>query len=355
MSALGPRETHVLTTIIENYIASAAPVGSRTVAKRSGLTLSPASMRNTMSDLTELGYLDQPHTSAGRIPTSKAFRLYVDVLLKSHTRGSSGQPLMVDAIDQHEPEIGAFLQRVSTFVSEYARQVSMLLAPDAAEARLRSLNFVPAGEGLVLAVLVLEGSIAKTRIVRVGEHYAHDELERFGNYINAHYGGLSLSGVRNRIRHELSGGGEQLEAMYKQALTLGCMALDRLDDERELFVNGTRNILGQAEFADLGRMRELMAALEERNRLLELLDRTILEDDVSVTFCPDTQCPDGHHDVLDGLRGCSVVSAPYGGGTQFGVISVIGPQRMDYRTVLPLVSGISRTLTAHFKNRFSGG
>lgn len=355
MSALGPRETHVLTTIIENYIASAAPVGSRTVAKRSGLALSPASMRNTMSDLTDMGYLEQPHTSAGRVPTPRAFRVYVDALLRHAGEGRGAHKGMLETLHRHDPEVGALLRRASELVSEHARQVSMVLAPGPAEARLRSLDFVPAGEGLVLAVLVLEGGMVRTRVVRAEARYASDELGRFGNYINAHYRGHTLSGVRNRIHRELSGGGEQLEAMCAKALTLGRLALDTLDEEREIYVNGTRNILDQAEFADLGRMRELMEALEERTRLLELLDRTILEDDVHVTFCPEDLKAEAESATHKGLRGCSMVSAPYGGETALGVIGVIGPVRMDYRTVVPLVGAMSRALTELLRERFTTG
>ncbi|AAS95293.1 heat-inducible transcriptional repressor HrcA [Nitratidesulfovibrio vulgaris] len=355
MSALGSRETHVLTTIIESYITSAAPVGSRTVSRRSGLALSPASMRNTMSDLTDMGFLEQPHTSAGRIPTPKAFRLYVDALLRQSARRDEAPLHMVEALHGHEPEVGALLRRASNLVSEHARQVSMVLAPGPAEARLRSLDFVPAGEGLVLAVLVLEGGMVRTRLVRDDTHFGSDELVRFGNYINAHYRGHTLSGIRNSIHHELSGGGAQLEAMCAQALALGSLALDSIDDDRELYVNGTRNILDQAEFAELGRMRELMDALEERSRLLELLDRTILEDDVHVTFYPDDVSGGAQRRAPDGLRGCSMVSAPYGGASPLGVIGVIGPVRMDYRKVLPLVGAVSRVLTQLLRERFATG
>lgn len=346
MNTLGPRETDVLTTIIENYIATSLPVGSRTVASASRLKLSPQSMRNTMAELTDQGYLEQPHTSAGRVPTPRAFRLYVDRLLRVYPLPATDQHAIHDALTCKSPEVGALLRRASAMLSGHARQVAMVVAPSADDARLRSLDFVPAAEGLVLAVLVLQGGLTRTRIVPMTERYDASELVRFGNYLNTHFRGLTLTEVRNRIQRELSGEEQRLEHMYRQALRLSGAALASMDDERELFVNGTANMAEHAEFADMSRMRELLDALEERTRLLELLDRTILQEDVTVTFCQDAH--------LDALRGCSVVSMPYGGDHRLGVISVIGPVRMDYSRVVPLMEYMARALTGIITDRFAG-
>lgn len=349
MATLGRRETQVLATIIESYIASALPVGSRAVAEQSGLHLSPASMRATMSDLTDLGYLEQPHTSAGRVPTQRAFRLYVDSLLCLHPLDRQERDAIVDEISRQELEISGILRRAATLLSDRARQLCMVVAPSEGEARWRSIEFASAAEGLVLAVLVLEGGIVRTRTVRVDERYGPDELVRFGNYLNEHFRGLSLSEARDRIGRELARAGTRLEELCVRALDLSRRAVAHMGDDRELIVNGTLNMLDHAEFTDVSRMRNLLAAIEERSRLLELLDRTLSERDVRITFCQDV--PDG---APDGLRGCSVVSAPYGGDTPRGVVSVVGPVRMDYARIVPVVQCVSRSLTELFRERFAG-
>ncbi|BFR47815.1 heat-inducible transcriptional repressor HrcA [Nitratidesulfovibrio sp. HK-II] len=348
MPTLGQRETQVLATIIESYIASASPVGSRAVAEHSGLRLSPASMRATMSDLTDLGYLEQPHTSAGRVPTARAFRLYVDSLLRPLPLGCAEREAIADELTRQELEISGILRRAANLLSGHARQLGMVVAPSEDEARWRSIEFAPAAEGLVLAVLMLEGGLVRTRTVRVDERYAQDELVRFGNYLNEHFRGLPLSEARDRIGRELARAGSRLEEMCMRALALSRRAVEHMGDDRELIVNGTLNMLEHAEFTDVSRMRDLLTAIEERSRLLELLDRTLSEKDVRITFCQDV--PEG---APDGLRGCSVVSAPYGGDTPRGVVSVVGPLRMDYAKIVPVVQCVSRSLTQLFRERFA--
>ncbi|GFM35915.1 heat-inducible transcriptional repressor HrcA [Desulfovibrio psychrotolerans] len=406
---LAKREADVLSTIIESYIETALPVGSRTVAGASRLRLSAASMRNTMADLTDKGYLEQPHTSAGRIPTAKAFRVYVDSLLRLRPISREEKGEILSRLTQQGLEISQMLQQASAMVSSLSHQVALVLAPGGNDVRWRRVDFALLADKLVLAVLVLDGGIVRNRVVPVEGHVTADELTSFANYLNCHYTGLTLSEARLRILNEMHNAEAHLEQLCSRALLLARLAFsDQQEEERQIFVDGTLTLLDKAEFTDSGRMRELLALLEERSRLLRLLDSTMRGTDVSVSIAPSLAenpgevdpdqtlfdetgasygkgrtgissrhlmagtAREGERHALPGrltayhaavrpkesgadreLVGLSVISAPYGGDTPLGVVSVIGPLRMDYGTVVPVVDCISKSLSTLLKDRFS--
>jgi heat-inducible transcription repressor HrcA len=261
---LNQRNIQILNTIIEEYIATAAPVGSKVVAQNSNLKLSPASMRNSMAELTELGFLEQPHTSAGRIPTSKAFRLYIDSLLYVRPLDEDAETAIMQSLACEEMEINSIFRRAAGLMAARCNQVSMLLAPERKSARWSGIGFTKSGRNRVLAVLALEGGMVETRLISTGSNFSVSELLRFSNYLNAHFKGMSLWAARQAILIELAGTEHDLEQIFKQALTLGVQAVDNVDTDRELFVDGTRTIFNQAEFADIDSVREMFAFLEEK-------------------------------------------------------------------------------------------
>lgn len=343
--ALAQREADVLSTIIESYISTALPVGSRTVANTSRLRLSAASMRNTMADLTDKGYLEQPHTSAGRIPTAKAFRLYVDTLLRVRPISREERTDIFGCLTRQGLEVGRMLQQASTVVSSLSQQVSLVLAPGGNDIRWRRIDFSLLADRLVLAVLVLDGGMVRNRVVQVEETVTDDDLTSFGNYLNCHYAGLSLTEARSRILRELRSTETHLEKLCARALGLARLAFtEETDEERQIFVDGKLTLLDKAEFTDSGRMHELLALLEERTKLLKLLDNTLRGADVSVSIAPE--------EAENDFSGLSVVTAPYGGDSPLGVVSVIGPLRMDYGTIVPVVDCISKSLSTLLKDRF---
>ena len=349
-SPLDARSATVLTTIIETYIASAMPVGSRTVAAHSALKLSPASMRNTMADLTDLGYLEQPHTSAGRIPTSKAFRLYIDRLLPLRPLPQAEKQKIFQNLVEEDLEISDMLRKAASLLASRCNQVSIMLAPERKTARWNSIGFTAVGRNKVLAVLMLEGGMLETSIVDTPTNYNSDELTRFGNYLNSHFRGVPLADARKAIGEELNQAEEHLEKVFRQALLLGVLAVQHVPGNRELFVEGTSAILDQVEFSDLSSAREMFAFLEERTRLLELLDSALgsnqpggdmTKTGVQVSFWEENALP-----------ACSMISASYGQSEAIGgVVSIIGPNRMDYAAVLPTIGYISQALTSILQSR----
>lgn len=341
-STLDFRCLKVLDTIIKEYIATALPVGSKVVAQSSELKLSAASMRNTMSELTELGYLEQPHTSAGRVPTNKAFRFYIDRLLDLKPLSSFEKLDILHALDQDDLDITGIFRRATSLISNRCHQVSMVLAPERKAARWNSIGFAPSGKGKVLAILVLGGGLVETRVIETPTAFSTDELTRFGNYLNSHFRGMTLNSARLAIIDELVYAEKHLEKMFCQALTLGVQAVQHVHETRELFVDGTKTILDQAEFSNISFAREMLAFLEERSKLLELLDATLDNGNVQVSFWEEN----------NSLPGCSMVSASYGASeAEGGVVSVIGPSRMNYSAVMPVVGYISSALTSILQGR----
>lgn len=339
------RGNAILHAIIEHYINTGEPVPSARIAKVSALGLSSASVRNAMVELTDSGYLEQPHISAGRVPTAKAFRLYVDTRLMPRPLPEERKSAIDRALAAGDAELSHILRRASGMVSSHCCQLGVVLAPNRDESRWRSIEFSPVSAGLVLAVLILDGGSVRTRLVEAGESYSQDELVRFGNYLNELLGGRPLAEARMQIQAELAEERAHLEAVCRRALTLSRAAVAVEDEDREIFVDGASQVAYQVEFADAARLRGLLSLLEEKSRLLDLLDRTMKSADISVSF---------HEDGEDGSP-WAVVSAPYvsaRGEGPTGVVSAVGPLRMDYAAVVPVVAHIADTVAAILRRRF---
>ncbi len=342
------RETAILAAVIERYISTGEPVPSGAVSGSARLGLSSASIRSAMALLTEKGYLEQPHISAGRVPTAKAFRLYVDTILRPRSLPESKKKALTAALGPDEGDISLLLRRAGGLVAGQCMQLGVVLAPRRDAFLWRSIEFSAAGTGLVLAVLILDGGLVRTRMVAVPREYGADELVRFSNYLNEHFRGLTLSNARARIVAELERAGEDLETLRRKALVLSRPAVELADEDRELFVEGAGQVSHSTRFADAKRLRELLTLLEERPRLLELLDRTMQSPDLSVSF----------YQSESDAAPWAVVSAPYAplrdGGRPAGVVSAVGLLHMDYAAVLPVVGHIAASLAGVLRHRLTG-
>jgi len=338
------RELEVLTAIVEDYVSNAQPVGSRTVSKTGRLRLSPASIRNTMSDLTDKGYLEQPHTSAGRVPTAKAFRLYLDHVMQVRPLPLPVKEMMSVSLGQAGLEIDDILRHASRLLSMVSKQACLVLAPRQSMARWRQIDFVLLRPGLVMAILVLQGGMVQKRLITAGTDISADDLVHFGNYLNHHFQNLTVAEVRSRILAEMAAAERELSHLAGRAVRLAAEAFGG-SDQAQVYLEGTFNMLSQPEFSDMGVMREVLSALEDRTRLLEVLDKTISEYRSVVVLGEEAQVSD--------LAGCGLVSSPYGGqGVPVGAVSVIGPIRMDYAEVVPLVDYTARLITTLLGKHF---
>lgn len=341
---LNERESCIIITIVEGYLADGKPVGSRTVSKKSGLSLSPASIRNIMADLTDKGLLSQPHTSAGRVPTAPALRYYLDATAGTAALPEDDVRLMISNLVEPGLSLSDMLREATTLLSTLSKQVGMVLAPDIDDVRFQHIEFVNVHARTVLAVIVLEGGMVQNRIIHLDNQVEKDELTAFANYVNHHFRGLTLCDVRDRVLRDLKIDEKRLHRLYGRALLLTGAAL-QCEMEREMYIDGAVNILDSPEFGDAEDLRGLLRLVEERTLLLEILEKTLENSGVKISIGEEAQ--------LGTLSDCGIVSMPYMGKRgSIGVVGVIGPMRMNYSRVVPLVDFTGRMLSDMLKSRY---
>lgn len=349
---LSDRQREVLTAIIDTFIATAEPVGSRTLARRSPLEVSPATIRNTMADLEELGLLSAPHASAGRVPTPLAFRVYVERLAQRGRIGSREREL-IQAITLGAPtgSIKDVLREASRVLATVARQATLVLMPDIDEVRFESIELLPLREGAVLAVFVARSGFVQHRVLEVEFRVDRDDLVGMSNYLRTIVTGRTLSQVRQEILRAMSSERSQADKLMRSALFLGQRAVaDR--SEEGVLVTGQRTFLDHPEFADIEKMRRLLRAFEEKTILLRLLDHAAKSPiDAQAASEADTRVALGSESTSKDLQELAAVTASYASSGVAGRVGVIGPTRMNYSRVIPLVeltaAAISRTLSDH--------
>lgn len=342
---LSERARSVLTAVVQNYIATAGPVGSRTIAKMSHLGLSPATIRNVMSDLEDTGFLAQPHTSAGRMPTDRAYRFYVDNLgeispLSSEevTRIEKGYPAEVREI---EDLMGA-TSRLLSLISSQAGVVSL---PDLRSVSFTHMEFIRLRACQVLSVFVAESGIVHSRIIELEEDFSQEKLDQMTGYLNDEFGGMTLRRVRGEILRRMAREKDQYDQLLKKAMELSQKALasEETPEEGQVILGGASNILRQPEFiSDAEKMQSIFSAFEDKSRLLKIIDRVLQGRGSSVVI--------GTESEVQEMKDCSLVMHPYArGGTVMGVLGVLGPTRMEYPRMIALVKAtadvLSRLLT----------
>jgi len=333
---LNRRETDVLAALVETYVQTALPVASQVLA--AGLSLSPASLRTTMAALTEKGYLHQPHTSAGRVPTVQGFRIYLDQVLKPAPLPRRDQSRLQARIQPGEGGLHQILHRVARVISAQTRQVCVVMAPRPDLARWRQIDFVLLRPGMIMAVLVLQGGLISNRLVHMDGALSADDLVRFGNYLNALFEGRTTREVRSEIERQLATARQTLDA-YLRAWELAAHAL--VDEEQpEVFVVGASHLTDQPEFMELETIQELLRLIEERSRLLDLLDKTATGRSVSVCLAQDMP-----------VAGCSLVASAYSLSASHGALAVLGPVRMNYARIVPMVDFAAQILSQSLKSR----
>jgi len=339
---LDARARTLLRTLIESYIRDGQPVGSRTLARTSGLNVSPATIRNVMSDLEDLGLVHAPHTSAGRIPTAAGYRLFVDALLE--IRAPNRQ--QVEAIESRfSPGASTqdLLDAAGSVLSSVTRLAGMVRLPRNRQVALTQIEFLRLGERRVLAILVIDGKEVQNRVLELERDYVQGELQNMANYLNAHLAGRSLQFVRAQLLAEMRSVRRDLDSMMLAAIDLGERAIGE-DDPDDVLVAGETQLLDYDELADIHRLRQLLEAFQEKREILAVLDKCILADRVQIFI--------GRESGLEWFEHCSVVTAPYSvDGEIVGVLGVVGPTRMSYDRVIPIVDITARLLGSALNSR----
>ena len=338
------RAQHLLRVLIQRYIREGQPVGSRTLSKDSGLDLSPATIRNVMSDLEELGMVSAPHTSAGRIPTPKGYRLFVDTLVRYRPPGDTDIDKLRSQIQGQGDDAGALVSSVSKTLSEFTSLAGVVTIPHAQHPALRQIEFLPLSENRILVILVINDREVQNRILHTDREYSADELQQAANFINEHYAGRELPQVRDNILEDLDKTRDSMNQAMHDIIAVAQSAIEEAPQAgAEYVLAGETKLMDFAELSDVETLRRLFEAFSRKRLILELLDRSIHADGVQVFIGEESG-----YKILDD---CSVVTAPYHlDDDTVGVLGVIGPTRMAYDRVVPIVDITARLLRSALGN-----
>ncbi len=347
MEELGERRKQILKAVISEYVTSAEPVGSRTISKRYRIDLSPATIRNVMADLEEMGYFVQPHTSSGRVPTTKAFRFFIDELAQFN-RPDPNAERMIRERTREGSSLETLISHTSRALSEFTHYAAVGFAAREKASTFRHIQLLRVAPRQILVVYVTDTNLVRNRMIAVERDQRQADLERMSNYLNSLLGGLTLKECRERLIEEMRSDRAHYDALLRQVVEISQAALSESDDQ--IVIEGSSNILDAPEFGTIERMRALVKAFEEKHLLVSILDKTIESPGVHIFM--------GNESEDQSLENCALVSGTYGaGGKAWGAIGIIGPMRMDYTRVVPLIEMTSKLISSQierFHQKFTG-
>jgi heat-inducible transcriptional repressor len=341
---LDDRARTLLKLLVERYIADGTPVGSRTLSRTSGLDLSPATIRNVMADLEELGLIASPHTSAGRVPTARGYRLFVDTMLTaqplsdlSHLTPDLAAELAAVRDQLHPDQPQRVIAQAASLLSQLSSFVGVVMAPRK-DSVFRHVEFMRLGERRVLVILVASDGDVQNRVLFTARDYTQTELIEATNFLNAHYAGLGIEEMRERLKGEVDALRAEIAQLMQAAVQAGTEAMAESSDQ--VVVSGERNLLGVQDFGnDLGSLRRLFDMFEKKTDLMRLLDVSSRAEGVRIFIGGESQ--------VVPFEELSVVTAPYEvDGRIVGTLGVIGPTRMAYDRMIRLVD-ITARLVGH--------
>ena len=335
---MGERARDVFRLVVEAYLESGQPVGSRTIARTSTLNLSPASIRNVMQDLEETGLLAAPHTSAGRVPTERGLRLFVDGIMQVAEPSAHDQAAIQSLLDRGGP-IEEAISNATAALSGLSACAGIVLVPKA-EPALKQLAFVPLSPSQAVAVVVGSDGSVENRVVDLPPGITASMLIEVGNYVSARLAGLTLSQAQARLDTEIHAGKAELDRASQDLVARGLAVWSQDGDRRPvLIVRGQANLIDESFSADLDRVRQLLDELEGKEEIARLLDRARAAESMKIFI--------GSENDLFALSGSSVIAAPYRGrdGKLVGVVGVIGPTRLNYARVVPMVDFTAKALS----------
>ena len=335
---LDERPREILKLIIRSYVNSGDPVGSRSLAKLMEWRLSPATIRNIMSDLEEEGYLAQPHTSAGRIPSEKGYRFYVDNLADSGKVSKSDERYINRVLAESEtPE--DIMSRASFILSAISKNVGLVIAPPIAATILKHIEFVELGDGKILVVFVSKTGLLQRKLIRVAERYTQEELDKAGRYLVEKFSGKTLTEIRNELIRLMQFERTLFDGMMTLLRTWGQTLCEDAGPD-SIYLQGTSNILNQPEFADVERMRMLFQMFEEKGRLVKILNECISNnppEGVRISIGSELGVPN--------MRDFTLITSSYASNDRTtGFLGIIGPTRMEYERGISIVSYLGRLI-----------
>ena len=351
MNDLNDRKMQILQAIIKNYLETAEPVGSRTISRHSPLGLSSATIRNEMADLEELGFIVQPHTSAGRIPSSKGYRLYVDQLLQSGRVPNEDETRVLAAMLKDKThQLDEVLKEIGQLLSAVTRYPTVVTLPQVKRTKLRHLQLIPMEGRNVLLVIITDGNIVRNHMLKVARPLSQEEGNRLSQVLNDNLQGLTMEEINlpviQKMRREL-GADQDIVTDLMDAI----QSTIQYADDVELYATGTTNILDFPEFSDISRARALMEVFQKKDDILQTIG-----DPHSMGPGENIRITIGTENQLEPMQDCSVVTTTYSvGGRNIGSISVIGPVRMDYGKVISTLGAMMQDFQKLLRGDDDGG
>ncbi len=335
---LDSRARDVLREIVVQHVATGEAISSRSLAKCGQFQLSPASLRNVMADLQDLGYLQQPHTSAGRVPSDRGYRFFIDHLMKSRSLSQRDREV-IDGEVGHANEIDEVLQLASRLLSRMSDQVGIVFMPTLLQFTIRSMDFVLISENKIMCVIVGTNGVVVNKIVDTRLPFTRDETEKISRFITAEFAGMTLDDIRRRLLRMTEEERASNDAVLQKTLSLAIEAVDDVNAvEHELYVEGAASILSKPEFTDAMAFRRTFLALQEKEKLVEILNSCLSEGGLQILV--------GSESDFTQIHNFSIVARSYGShSSPLGIVGLIGPMRMEYARMAPLVDYLGLALT----------
>ncbi len=338
MNGFSERNKNILKAIVQDYIRTAEPVSSKAIAMNHSLGVSPATIRNVMAELESMGFLKQPHTSAGRVPTEKSFRFYIDTLLDFQEPGQLDKDLLKKSCER-SASVEEILSDTAKALSTITNCAGLMFIPRKVGFTIRQINLLPIDASGLIVLLVSRFGVVQSRVVRMAG-IEKLEVERISNYLNSIAEGLTVKELRARIVEEMQRDRNLYDELLAKALRLGAEAIgeEQRAGESDIVVEGKVNMLGQPEFRDdIERMKKIFSAFEEKSLLVRILDKSMDSSGLSIYL--------GSENTVEEFDCLSFVTSPYGNREAIGTLGVAGPMRMDYQRIIPLVDYASGLLS----------
>ncbi|MBI5375993.1 MAG: heat-inducible transcription repressor HrcA [Candidatus Schekmanbacteria bacterium] len=337
MENLTEREKSVLWAIIQSYMVSPEPVGSGSIAKMSNFDISPATIRNVMADLEESGYLTHPHTSAGRIPTDKAYRIYVNSILSED--GINPAKLDAEALSlEREPaSIEELLKQTTRFLSRKSHNMGIISAPKINFVTLKHIEFIRLKKQHILAIIIGESGLVENKVINTEEDILQGELDKVRNFINESFHGSTLPEIKRKLREMLLEDKRNFDELVEKAMKLSNLMFS-FSGEGEIYYDGTSNLIEEPEFSGTEEMKKLLSAFEEKSLILKILDKCLAANGVTIYI--------GAEASIGEMADLSIIAATYKKGDKaIGTLGVLGPKRMNYSMVIPIVNYTAKTVS----------
>jgi heat-inducible transcriptional repressor len=339
---LSERTQYLFKTLVERYIADGQPVGSRTLARDAKLDLSPATMRNVMADLEDLGLIKSPHTSAGRVPTVKGYRLFVDSMLTVRNL-TSDEIRRVESSIEDDHDMQALVSNTSRMLSEVTKLAGLVMIPVSERRALRQVEFLLLNDHRVLAILVTNDRVVENRIIKANRVYSQAELTRAANYLNSAFAGRDINAVKEHLLNEMAAARDEMHSIMQLVIEMSQKIFDG-ETPKDYVLAGQTNLMDIDELSDIDKLRNLFDAFNQKRDILHLLDQALNASGVQIFI--------GEESGFEALGDCSVVTATYADSDHtLGVLGVIGPTRMAYERVIPIVDLTARMLSSTLNSR----